>query len=250
MGTSQSSKGQSAAMPLVPPWADDQPNQPLPDPIPGRFRQFRRSMTEYMKSGDRNDLQSALGHYARTSTGGASIAVRKFGNIIKAGGSLFDLLSTGQTQLNGQILDISQLSDKPLEEAIAIIADALTPINGDGERIRMAINNALIEALDGVTEFDITTVNDIILESVLINYLSESITLEVLLNIGDSMNNAESASKQMDIENNLHELTKVIVEKNMSKKLQNKIKSFSAQQIIDFQRQTIYEVWQEWESYQ
>ncbi len=37
MGTSQSSKGPGGGSPLVPPWADDQPQQPLPSPQERRF---------------------------------------------------------------------------------------------------------------------------------------------------------------------------------------------------------------------
>lgn len=40
MGTSQSSKGPGGGSPLVPPWADDQPQQPLPSPQKGGLRHF------------------------------------------------------------------------------------------------------------------------------------------------------------------------------------------------------------------
>ena len=44
MGTSQSSKGPGGGSPLVPPWADDQPQQPLPSPQERRFAPFRESL--------------------------------------------------------------------------------------------------------------------------------------------------------------------------------------------------------------
>jgi hypothetical protein len=73
MGTSQSAKEPSSNVSMVPPWADDQPGQPLPPPSPRRFKNFRRAMTEYVKNGDRDTLKTALGYYARTSTGGAKV---------------------------------------------------------------------------------------------------------------------------------------------------------------------------------
>lgn len=44
MGTSQSSTGPGGGSPLVPPWADDQPQQPLPPPQERRFAPFRESL--------------------------------------------------------------------------------------------------------------------------------------------------------------------------------------------------------------
>jgi len=249
MGTSQSSKGPSSNVSLVPPWADDQPQQPLPVPTPCRFKQFRRSITEYAKTGDRDHLKKALGNYARTSTGGANVAVRRFGNIIKAGGSLLGLLNTGQTQPNEPSLSLNQLSGKNLEEAISIIADTLTPINGDGERIRTSINNALVDSLDGTTEINTSIVTDDILISVLINYLTENIYLDVMLNSGNSLNNAKTIPEKVKIENDLHEFIKVLTDAKVASKLNNNIRSFSISQIIGLQRQIIIEVWQEWENY-
>jgi len=249
MGTSQSSNGPSSTVSLVPPWADDQPQTPLPAPIPGRFRQFRRSMTEYAKTGKKEQLKTALGYYARTSTGGATVAVRRFGNIIKVGGSLLGLLNTGQTQSHEPSLNLEQLSGKTSEEAISIIADALTPINGDGERIRTSINNALVDALDGITKIDLSIMTDDILVSVLINYLTENIFLDVILNSGNSLNNANTVSEKIKMENDLHELIKVLADTKVAVKLKNNIRSFAISQIIELQRQIIIEVWQEWENY-
>jgi len=249
MGTSQSSNGPSSTVSLVPPWADDQPQIPLPAPIPGRFRQFRRSMTEYAKTGKKEQLKIALGHYARTSTGGATVAVRRFGNIIKAGGSLLELLKTGQTQAHEPSLNLEQLSGKTTEEAISIISDALTPTNGDGERIRTSINNALVDAFDGIIKIDLSIMTDDILVSVLINYLTENIFLDVILNSGNSLNDANTLSEKIGMENDLHELIKVLTDTKFAKYLNGDIRTISLSQINQLQRQVIIEVWQEWENY-
>jgi hypothetical protein len=57
-------------------------------------------MTDYVKNGSRNTLKTALGYYARISTGGANVAARRFGNITKIGGALLNFLATGQAPTN------------------------------------------------------------------------------------------------------------------------------------------------------
>jgi len=249
MGTSQSSKGPSSNVSLVPHWADDEPQKPLPAPIPGRFRQFRHSMTKYAKTGDKEQLKTALGHYARTSTGGATVAVRRFGNVIKAGSSLLGLLNNGQTQPNEPNLNLEQLSGKTIEEAVSIIANTLTPINGDGERIRISINNALIESLDGVTNIDLSIMTNDILSSILINYITENIFLDILLNSGNSFNNTKTLSEEIKMENTLCELIKVLTDTKFAKNINGDIRTIPLSQINQLQRQVIIEVWQEWENY-
>jgi hypothetical protein len=249
MGTSQSSKGPSSNVSLVPHWADDEPQKPLPAPVQGRFRQFRRSMARYAKTGDKEQLKAALGHYARTSTGGATVAVRRFGNVIKAGSSLFGLLNTGQTQPNEPNLNLKQLSGKTAEEAISIIANTLTPVDGDGERIRTSINNAMIVALEDVTDIDLSIMTNDIITSVLINFITENIFLDVLLNSGNTFNNAKTISEEIKMENSLRELIKVLTDTKFAKKINGDIHSISLSQITQLQRQVIIEVWQEWENY-
>jgi len=249
MGTSQSSKGPSSKVPLVPPWADDRPQQPLPIPTKGRFGQFRRSMTNYAKSGNTGYLKTALGHYARTSTGGANVAARRFGNITKVGGSLFGLLTTGQTLLNEPSLNFNQLAGKSIEEAASIIADTLTPTNGDGEKIRTSINDALVETLNGISEIKLSSITDDILTNFIVNYLTENIFSDVILNIGNSLNNTKSLSEKIKMENDIHELIKVLTDAKMANKFKNNIRTFSKTQIVNLQRQIIIEVWQEWENY-
>ena len=60
MGTSQSSPGAGGKSPLVPPWADDRPEQPLPNSPPQRFTKFRRDFGNFVETGNRSLLKSAL----------------------------------------------------------------------------------------------------------------------------------------------------------------------------------------------
>jgi hypothetical protein len=249
MGTSQSANGPSSNVPMVPPWADDQPNQPLPPPLPRRFSDFRRKMGEYVKSGNQDVLKTALGHYARTSTGGANVAARRSGNITKTGGALLNFLATGQAPSNAPGFDFNQIAGKPVEEAISIIANNLIAINGDSDRIRTAMNNALTEALEGLDTFEPSNITDDMIADIMINYLTESIFVDVQQNSGESFNHSDNPVELVSRLNDLHELIRVIVDKNLSDKMQNGIRALNATQITDLQRQTIIEVWQEWEKY-
>ena len=59
--------------------------------------------------------------------------------------------------------------------------NALTPENGDAEKIKAAINTALSEALEGLTEFDPTSISDEMLVNIMIFYLRESIFEQVVM---------------------------------------------------------------------
>lgn len=91
MGTSQSSTGPGGGSPLVPPWADDQPQQPLPPPQERRFAPFRESLGNAVSNGNRADFRKTIGHYARKASGGSSSAARRLGSVTQAGGDCLGL---------------------------------------------------------------------------------------------------------------------------------------------------------------
>jgi hypothetical protein len=111
MGTSQSSGGPGPGVPMVPPWTppapppepqvpepgapdpslppppgEQQPSPPIPTlpavpltaapPVApaARFRGTRRSLGDYARSGNRDDLKKALGHYVRSGYSGSTTA--------------------------------------------------------------------------------------------------------------------------------------------------------------------------------
>ncbi len=155
MGTSQSSKGPGGGSPLVPPWADDQPQQPLPSPQERRFAPFRESLGNAVSNGNRADFRKAIGHYARKASGGSSNAARRLGSVTQAGAELFGAL-VGMPSAPGEpSIDLGSLAGLPCEIAISTIAQALTSQDGDSEKICAAMNHALVEALDGVEIFDL-----------------------------------------------------------------------------------------------
>lgn len=250
MGTSQSSTGSGGGSPLVPPWADDQPQTPQPAPEPNRFMGFRRSLGSFVSSGEQNDLQRSLGHYARKATGGGISAARRMGSVSKAGGSLFGALSGIPAGSGEKSVNLDNLSGLPCELAISAIINALTPEDGDSDKIRIAMNHALVEALDGVEIFDPQSITDDVIINTMISYLSESVFLQIVSDAGKAWNKSETPIQTMRAETELQELIKVVVDKHMAPQLTGNVRSLSREQMVQIERQAVIDVWEEWEAYQ
>ncbi len=250
MGTSQSSPGPGGSSPLVPPWADDQPQQPLPTPPPSRFKPFRQSLGGFVKSGNRSDLRHAIGHYARKASGGGRSAARRLGSVTQAGGNLFGVLSGISAAPGEPSLDLVSLAGLPSETVISAISHALTPEDGDSEKIRSAINQALAEALDGIETFDPDAITDDVIVNTMIVYLAESIFLQIVMDAGKAWNKAETPKQAMQAETELRELIKVVVDKHMGPAISDNVRSINQTEMIRIEREAIGEIWTEWESYQ
>ncbi len=82
--------------------------------------------------------------------------------MVGAGGSLFDTLKSLQSGSNTKFLNLSDLQGQPVD-VIDQIIDSIIDINGDSERIRAAMNEALAEALDGFSTFDFSKLPMILL---------------------------------------------------------------------------------------
>jgi hypothetical protein len=250
VGTSQSNPGPGGGSPLVPPWADDQPEDSLPLPQSSRFQPFRRSFGEFVKTGNQSSLKSALGNYARKSTGGSGTAARRLGNSTKAGAALYSALTSGTgTGAGGLAFNLGSLTGMPCEQAIDTITQALTPIDGDSDKIRIALKHALVKALDGVIVFDPTSITDEVIVNMMIAYMAESIFLQVVQDAGKSWIKAETPSQSIEAENSLIELIKVEVDMHMAPLFSGNVRTLTNSQIINLQREVIGAVWSEWESY-
>ncbi|MBA5601072.1 hypothetical protein H1224_08390 [Pectobacterium aroidearum] len=250
MGTSQSSTGPGGSSPLVPPWADDQPQQPLPSPQERRFAPFRESLGNAVSNGNRADFRKAIGHYARKASGGSSSAARRLGSVTQAGAGLFATLAGIPAAPGEPSIDLGSLAGLPCELAISAIAQALTSQDGDSEKIYAAMNHALVEALDGVETFDPQSITDEVIVNTMINYLAESIFLQIVMDSNKAWNKADTPSKAIHAEIELRELIKVVVDKYMAPKFIGNIRTFSRNQMVKIERQVIIDVWQEWEAYQ
>lgn len=250
MGTSQSSTGPGGGSPLVPPWADDQPQQPLPEPPPARFSGFRRALGSFVSSGNRDKLTRAVGHYARTASGGGRSASRRLGSVTRAGANLFGALS-GIPPAQGEAgVDLASLSGLPCEVAISSITQAFLTEDGDADKIRATMNCALSEALDGIETFDHRHITDDVIADVMIHFLSESIFQQITMDGGKAWNKVETTIQTVNAEMALKELVTVVVDKHMAPQLTGNVRAFSREHMIQLQRQVVLDVWAEWETYQ
>lgn len=248
MGTSQSSTGPGGGSPLLPPWADDMPQAPLPTPQSRRFGPFRQAMGGAVSGGNRDDFKKAIGHYARKASGGSATAARRMGGVTQAGARLFGALAGGADSQDSNI-DLGSLAGLPSELAISVISQALTTEDGDSDKIRTAMNHALVEALDGVEVFDPQNITDDVIVDTMIGYLTESIFSQMTMDSGKAWNKAETHLQALHAETELRELIRVVVDKHMAPKLTGNIRSFDRWQIIHIERQVIIDAWREWEDY-
>lgn len=253
MGTSASSRGPGSNSPLIPPWADPEPGQPLPPPPETpRFQPFRTHLGKYVSSGNSYYLHKSIGEYARRSTGGAATGPRRFGSVTTAGGVLFDVLNNlrqGGTAEQIAGVDLSALNGKDIDFAIQEIVTALTPNNGDADKIRAAMTMALSECLEGLEEFNATTIDDGMLIDILVYYLRECVFEQVVMDSGKAFQKA-IPERVLDAEEALHSLIESVVDKHMRILFSDGITSLNQQRVSDIQKQAILEVWVEWEGYE
>jgi len=254
MGTSSSSKGPGSNSPLVPPWADSDPSVPLPQPEAQRFREFRTHLGHFVSGGgnDGTKLHAALGSYARKATGGNAVGARRFGAMASAGGALFDAMSAlrdGQEpNLTG--VDLGTINGRPTEVAIGMLVEALVPMNGDAERIRVALNDALSEALVGQEEFDFNNITDDIIAEMMIAYLTECLFEQIILDSRDAFSKAKDAGQTDQAEKAMRALVRAAADKHMAPLLTGNIRTLNGRMVRDVQLRAIKDIWGEWEAYE
>lgn len=253
MGTSTSSKGPKNNSPLVPPWADATPDQPVPPPPEGpRFKPFRANMGKFVSSGEGHYLLRSLGEYARTATGGAAIGTRRYGAMSKAGSSLFGVINElrqGGTGEANSGINFSFLVGKNVDFAIQEIVTLLTPSNGDAEKIRAAMNVALSEALQGVEEFNPLGISDDTLTDMMVFYIRECVFEQVVMDSNEAFQKGD-LQKCQEAEGALHDLVDSVVDQHMRPLFGSGVTNLTQNQVQEIQHKAIKEVWLEWEGYE
>lgn len=195
-------------------------------------------------SGGGGGLKSALKKYAG-GTGGSSIAITRMQNIVTAGTGLHDTLS--QTPGNRQAVNLRNLTGMDCETAIEKITRELTPVGGDADTIRAAMNHALSNALEGVENFDENAITEDIIVEIMIEYLSDSIFQGIIRESSGAFEKADSPLRQVKIENELREVIRVDVDRQMKPLIDGNIRTFSLSRIESLQNTVIKNVWEVWE---
>lgn len=254
MGTSSSSRGPGSNSPLVPPWADTEPNAPLPQPERQRFREFRTQLGQFVSSGGSDDakLRSALNNYAQRATGGRAIGPRRFGAMANTGGALFGVMAALRDGQNPNLpgLDLDTLNGQPTQVVIGMLVQALVPVNGDAERIRVALNDALSEALVGLEEFDFNHITDNIIADMMISYETECIFQQVIMDSRDAFAKATDAGKVDRAEKAMRSLIRAAVDKHLAPLLGGNVRTLNSRMVRDIQLHAIRDIWAEWEEYE
>lgn len=249
MGTSTSSKGANNRSPLVPPWADVDGQGPGPKPEPNRFQGFRTSLGRFVATGNGDELRKALRAYARTSTGGAANGPRRFGAMAQAGSGLFNAINALRTNPATAPFNLGALAGRSTRELIDALVEALVPINGDAERIRVALTEALVTCLDGVADFDFATITEDTIVELMVAYTTLCVFEQIVLDSNDAFTKAESAERARETEEELWELVQVTTDKHMQPLLKNQVGQMSQADMQAAELAAIKEVWTEWEGF-
>lgn len=249
MGTSTSSKGPGGNSPYIPSWVDIDGLPPIPDPPPQRFKDFRTNLGRFVSSGDGSYLRAAISSYAGVATGGSGVGSARFGSMTEAGGALFGAMAALQDGHSPLGLDLALLNGQDTDIAIDIIVEALTPEDGDSDRVRVAMNEALSECLDGYNEFNYESISDEMLVQMMVVYVTQCVFGQVVLDSNDAFAKADTPTKVEQAEKDLYSLVESVTDKHMRPLLSGKLTSFSNAQIQGIQLAAIREVWSEWEMY-
>jgi len=249
MGTSTSSKGPGGNSPFVPGWVDTD-GQQVPEAPPQRFKDFRTNLGRFVSTGDGDYLRSAISSYAGGATGGSGIGPARFGSMAGAGGALFGAMATLREGHSPLGLDLVALNGQDTDIAIDMIVQALATEDGDSDRVRVAMNEALSECLEGYQEFDFASITDEMLVQMMLVYVTKCVFGQVVLDSNDAFAKAESPGQVEQAEKELYSLVESVTDKHMRPLLGGSLKAFSGSQIEKIQMAAIREVWTEWEAYQ
>jgi hypothetical protein len=253
MGTSKSKPDAPSQRPFVPPWADQDPAppppapdanpdpaQPPPDgqaqpPAPAapqqaqpqpqpadlapraRYSGFRTSLGRFASSGDRGEARTALGHWARTSTGGSRAGTARVARAARTGGAALAGVAragAGLAPVAGA-LDVRTLSGLSINVAIDRIVDAFCPPGIlDEDVARLAIGEALATALSGVDTFDPAALDANSVRIATLTFVGELVFVQVAGDGGKSLAAAPSpvaaAQREADLRSLIREVTDVI----------------------------------------
>lgn len=254
MGTSANNPGPNSRSPLVPPHADSSPGAPLPPRPEHGLRQFRNSLSRWTSShGGRTGLQKVAASYVGGALGGATTGARRFGTVTSSSAQaisglagLVGLASVAPGTVNSLLADAI---GRPIEEAASIIARAVAPENSESDHVIAVIQDAIIEAFEETGNFELETITEDFLDSVLESALIEMIFHDMAERIGgSSLDKAATPSERQARENELHDFISEMVAQQLAT-FPNSPRSvlLGEAAITNFQRDCIVRVLQAWE---
>jgi hypothetical protein len=251
VGTSRSKPDSPPERPFIPPWADQDPAPPPPSPdanpppgqpLPpdgqaqppasappqpqpqpadiaprGRYSGFRTALGRFASSGDRSEARIALGHWARTSTGGSRAGAARVARAARTGGAALASVARAAAGLApvAGALDVRTLAGLSINVAIDRIVDAFCPPGILDEDIaRLAIGEALATALSGIDTFDPAALDANSVRIATLTFVGELVFVQIAGDGGKSLAAAPSptaaAQREADLRSLVREVADVI----------------------------------------
>jgi len=207
-----------------------------------------------MKSGGSELRDRALGRYARGAVGGSSVGVRRYGAAAGSGSVAIGVLSELGSGGTGEISsgkDLSAAIGAPVETAAQIIAEAVAPGTSEGDSIRILIEEAICEVLQGEETLERESITPEFLDAVLFQYTVEAIMHDMLAREGSpSLDAAESAEILQARENELRQAVEAVVDSRLvANKAGRELGAMSQAERRQLQLDCIQSVLEVWESY-
>lgn len=228
MGTSSSSSGPGARVPIDPPWLSSvaseigapleqisgepsQPEQnlqqtePAVQPVemapPRRFGNARRYLGEYASSGDRCSLKKALGSYSRKGMGGASNVASRMRTSTSAGAGLFNFLQGVRDSYDTKVRDwVNQLTAKNLsayEIADEIIDQAISTGGSlEEESCRDSMAQAMSDLLTINPDVDLLNMDNDSIWTVMELFMANEAFNRLNLDIGQLFESAKYSPRE------------------------------------------------------
>lgn len=222
MGTSASSSGPAGGVPMVPPWVGSPENAavaptspaaggggepaggggaapavvvapPPPELAPaGRFRDARRELGDFGRTGSRDSLRGGLAHYTRRGLGGSVQAAKRMAGTARKAGALAGVLGalgSGSPSPVDLGIDPTRIAGLTSRQLADTISTAISPADGslDAEAGRKAINLAFGELLQAEPEANLAALSALQIEVVVELYVVHEICERIELDVGKTI---------------------------------------------------------------
>lgn len=254
MGTSSNRPGSSSSTPLVPAWADPGSDQPSPLPDPQRFRDFRRDLGRFARTGSEEALRSGLRNYARKALGGSATGGRRYTAMAGAGANA--ILAFGGPGGIGAALaragvDLNALRGASIQTVVEAIARAFAPDNGDHDKVEAALRDALLVVLQDVPDFDVENFGGFTEDqyvTLVATYLEGCVLEHILSEVGGSWDAAATPSEQVAREAGLRDAIRAAIGDHLQPAVQAGITNMSRDGLVAAQRAVVEAVLRAWEA--
>lgn len=197
MGTSKSSSGPGARVPMVPDFLDvPSPAMPVPGTAPPqRFNSARRHFGRFVEKGELSSLGKALGSYVRSGYGGGRNAALRMGQAATTAARVYQTLSglaDGSIRAESLGFDASSLDGATMEDIIDAIVDVVCKGDTtlDDESGRLAAHDAMIELMTDHPDADPMNLPPELIEEIFLQTLANHVFENIRRDIGASLQGA------------------------------------------------------------